>query len=297
MQKTAEISPKTVSSITITGQLNRKPLNKNGQSAIGNPQSPITMTHILGSRFLKRSTGISAGIGTANLIAFWAGNEASGDLLDLHTNALHLTDTNTVTNNTGLVYTTARQFTSANQEYFTIPDNALLRGGDVDLTVAGWIYLDSKTKAGTIASRYNRTGSGTCGYVLRYQPSSDRFRWYLGDGTRSSASAVNAESLGSPSLATWYLVIAWHDATAHTSSIQVNNGPVDTADDDATPADGAVALEIGRFESDPAVYDYTAARIGPVMIWKSAAGQGGVLSTEQRAALYNNGQGVPYALL
>jgi len=35
-------------------------------------------------------------------------------------------------------------------------------------------------------------------------------------------------------------------------------------------------------------------RIGPIVFWKSAAGDGGVLTADQRTALYNGGAGLPY---
>ncbi len=37
------------------------------------------------------------------------------------------------------------------------------------------------------------------------------------------------------------------------------------------------------------------ARMGPVAMWRSAAGGGGVLTADQRAALYNAGAGLAYA--
>lgn len=68
--------------------------------------------------------GMGGGAGNGllnNLIAYWPGNEFNGNALDLHINALHLTDVNTVTSNPGLVYPLARQYTAANNEYHTRP--------------------------------------------------------------------------------------------------------------------------------------------------------------------------------
>ncbi len=39
---------------------------------------------------------------------------------------------------------------------------------------------------------------------------------------------------------------------------------------------------------------FSTARIGPVAMWKSAAGGGGVLSSSQRTALFNAGNGLAY---
>jgi hypothetical protein len=224
-----------------------------------------------------------------NLIAYWPGNEASGNALDLHTNALHLTDVNTVTSNPGLVYLLARQYAQVNSENHTRPaDDALLSGGNVDLTIASFVYLDSNTARLGITGKWaveNRE------HQLRYDNTANRFQFLVtSDGELATSTTIDADTFGAPALTTWYLVIAHHDATTGHIGIQVNNGAIDTVLHADGVFDGTAAFQLGRSAAN--VWD---GRIGPTMFWKSAPGGGGVLTADQRTALYNGGAGLTYA--
>ena len=234
----------------------------------------------------------AAGNGLLNaLIAYWPGNEANGNALDLHTNALHLNDIATVTSNPGLVYATARQYTAANLEYHTrVGDDAPLSAGDLDFTLAAWCYLDSKIPAAvqSIASKFGP--SGQRGYVLYYRQTSDSFEFQVSNNGTATTTRT-AATLGSPALAAWYLTICWHDSTGDTINIQVNDGAVDSTAYALGVFDNTAPFQIGAYN----VSSVWSGRIGPTMFWKSAAGGGGVLTAAQRTALYNAGAGLPYA--
>lgn len=224
-----------------------------------------------------------------SLIAFWPGNEINGDALDLHTNGLTLTDTNTVTSNPGKVYALARQYTIANSEYHTRPgDDALLSAGDVDFTFAFWVYLNDKISSqGIVGKGFN---AGQYEYRFVYSTAADRFRFIVSpDGTASAAE--NADVLGSPSATTWYFIVGWHDSVANTINIQINDGAIDSQAYATGVFNGSDPFRIGM-TAGPA---YMNGRIGPTAFWKSNAGLGGVLTAAQRTALYNAGAGLPYA--
>lgn len=241
-----------------------------------------------GLRFVHGMGG-GAGNGLLNaLIAYWPGNEANGNALDLHTNALHLTDVNTVTSNPGLVYALSRQYTAANSEYHTRPgDDALLSAGDNDFTIASWVRFDSIGAFRSIVSKY--LGPGNYEYYLILS-SLNRFRFVTShDGT--NISQVNANTFGAPIINTWYLAVAWHDSVANTINIQINNGAVDSLPHATGVFDGNTPFRLAQ----TAGALYMDGRIGPTMFWKSAGGGGGVLSVEQKTALYNAGAGLPYA--
>ena len=231
-------------------------------------------------------TGGAAGNGLLNaLIAYWPGNEASGNLQDAHTNALHLTDNNTVTNAAGKVYATARQYTAANFEYHGRADNALLSTGDVDFTFATWVYLDTVAANNAILSKYGVGGQRE--YRVLYPVASNRIEFRVSnDGTNTTA--VNADALGAPSASTWYLVVVWHDSVANTINIQINNGTANSAAHATGVYDSTEGFTIGYASV------FSSARIGPTAFWKSAAGGGGVLTADQRTALYNSGLGLTY---
>lgn len=240
-------------------------------------------------RVTSPKTAAAAGNGLLNnLIAYWPGNEASGDALDLHTNALTLTDTNTVTSATGLVYAKARQYTAANTEYHKrAGDDALLSVGDTDFTLAQWVYFDTLAAVQMMMGKDNET---TREYRLDNVITTKLFRFRVFNG--AAVGTVSATTLGAASTATWYLAVAWHDSIANTVSIQINGGTVDSAATTGVPADTAQAFSIGAANNGLSMLN---GRIGPTMFWKSAAGAGGVLTADQRTALYNAGAGLAYA--
>jgi hypothetical protein len=222
----------------------------------------------------------AAGNGLLNaLIAFWPGDEVSGNALDAHTNALHLTDTNTVTSNPGLVYALARQYTAANSEYHTRPgDDALLSTGDVDFTLALWAYFDT-TESRSLASKWSANE-----YAVQTSATKKPiFYVYPPGGPATPVTSSVTVAAGA-----WYLVIVWHDSVANTINIYVN-GTVDSL-----PHATGVQDSTGPFRIGFGAGAYMNGRIQGTAFWKSAGGAGGVLTAAQRTALYNGGAGLPY---
>lgn len=225
-----------------------------------------------------------------NLIAYWPGNEAGGNLIDAHTNVLHLTDYNTVTSNPGLVYPLARQYTAVNAEFHARASEPLLEFGDVDFTIFLWIYLDSKATARTLLGKYQL---GT-EMLLNYSAGADVFRASVWTG--GGQQIVNANTYGSPLITTWLSIAVQHSAILDTLSIQVDNGAIDSIPTGGPlVAPGPDPFQIGTYDGLLAPAFPMQGRIGPTAFWKSVPGGGAVLSAEQRTALYNGGAGLPYA--
>jgi len=221
---------------------------------------------------------------TTNLISHWRLNEASGTRNDAHSTN-HLTDNNTVTSATGKLGN-AGQFVAANSEYLSIADNAALSAGDVDLVIAAWVYLDSKTAIRPIVSKWHDSTTASREYSLRYVQSSDRFGFTVRGG--ATQTIILADSLGIPAISTWYFLMAWHDATANTINIQVNDGTVDSAAHTTGMNDAAAPFMIGYWQSGVAGA-YMDGRIDSVSVWK-----GGLLTSGQRTDVYNAGNALDY---
>lgn len=223
----------------------------------------------------------AAGLLTS-LVAFWKLDEASG-VRDDAVGANNLTDNNTVTQAAGTVGNAA-QFTAANSEYLSIADNADLSTGDIDFTVTAWVYLDSKGANRTIASK---ASFGIEEWLLRYSSANDRFEFYILDSTPAFRVAT-ANTLGVPATATWYFIVAWHDATANTVSIQVNDGTADSgAAGSGGPADRAGAFGIGAY-GDGTAATFHDGRVDAAGFWKRT------LTATEKTYLYNGGSGREY---
>ena len=177
------------------------------------------------------------------------------------------------------------QFNGTSQ-YMSVADNASLSVANVDFTIAGWVNLDSKaTGYSGIASKTVGGTAATEEYGLYYSKSSDAFRFVISDG--STAGTISATTFGPPPVGNWYYIIAWHDATANTINIMVNNGTADSLAWTTGCQDSNGAFEIGRsFGSNS--YEL-AGRIDGVAFWKRT------LTAAEKTYLFNNGKGLKYA--
>jgi hypothetical protein len=193
----------------------------------------------------------------------------------------NLTNVNAATQAVGKV-NNAAQFVRASNQNLTLPDNAALSMGDIDFTLAAWVYLDSKPTQAGIVSKSSGSNAATTEYYLDYLASSDRFRFVVSDGT--TAKVLSATNFGAPALSTWYLILAYHDSVANQIGMQVSNTALNTTAHSAGVQDSSGAFEIGReFASNSFGFD---GRIGPVLVWKR------MLRTVERYALWNNGNGL-----
>lgn len=238
-----------------------------------------------------------------SLITYWNLHEGSGTRYDSH-GSNDLTDNNTVTqasgvdggnsvgdNNTvtqaasgaSIITKDAAQFTRTNSEFLSHPDNTdLSLGSDTAFTVACWVYLDSKPgfmglvqKGGGVTN-----DSSEMEYSISYNSVSDRFTFFMGP---TPSSSLDADNLGSPSTGTWYFIVAWHDPTADTVNIQINDGTVDSTARTAGSQDTTDRFTIGRASEFNG--NYTDGRIEEVGFWKR------VLTSQERTDLYNGGNG------
>lgn len=219
---------------------------------------------------------------TDNLISFWELGEASGTRNDSHgTN--HLTDNNTVLQAAGRVGNSA-DFESDNSESLSRADNASLSVGNIDFTLCAWVKLESKPAS--TSGILLKGDADDEEYYLKWQDT-DRFKFEVcSAGAFANQTSIEANVLGAPVLGNWYFIIAWHDATANTINIQVNNGNVDSAAYTLGSYDSNGDFVIGAY---PAFSEYFDGLIDQVGFWKRT------LTTEEKTFLYNAGNGRSYA--
>lgn len=211
---------------------------------------------------------------TVGLVSYWKLDEISGTRNDSW-GSNHLTDNNTVTSAAGVV-NTAAQFTAPNLEYLSIADNPSLSVSDIDFTICARVKLDSK---GGFRSLVNK-GLGNAAdteHILDYSSASDRFRFLVANNP--TLTIVSANSLGSPSVGTWYFIVVWHDSAANTINIQVNNGAVDWATHSVGVQDLTNPFLIGALTAGLSHMDGAIDEVG---FWKR------VLTAEELTEIYEN---------
>lgn len=215
-----------------------------------------------------------------NLISHWRLEEASGTRVDSH-GSNDLTDNNTVTQQTGK-QGNCGQFTDANNEFLSRADNASLSTGDIDFLIAVWVRADAFPGVGVIASK---------GGLAVNSVDDEWVLWSLGDtlkftvisGPVSSFTTVTWAS--TPATATWYFVVAWHDAGANTINIQVNNGTIDSLSHSGGAQSGAAPFLMGVDNATVGNWD---GRIDEFSFWKR------ILTTDEKTQLYNSDNGIAW---
>jgi hypothetical protein len=220
-----------------------------------------------------------------NLVSWWPLDEFSGNAIDVHSSNT-LTDTNTVAAAAGKV-NGARDFEADNSEYLTIADNTSLSMGNIDFALAGWVYFESK---GTNRALFGKAGlnNAVSDYIVTYNSVADRIQFVVSNGSGAgSAASASANILGSPSTATWYFIVAWHDSVTDLVCIQINGGGFDSASNTLGSNDTATGFAVGaRMNATPD--RFMDGLIDEVAVWKRR------LKPWERRALYNSGNGITY---
>jgi hypothetical protein len=223
---------------------------------------------------------VSGSPGTNNLSSWWP---LESDGTDSHGSS-NLTEAASPVYVPGKI-SNAVDLELGSSQYLWIADNASLSAGDTDFTIGCWVKQETKTAvADRIISK--RQSTTNCCYDLYYGGTgNDYFRLtiYSSGGTQR---VVNASTFGSPSIGTWHFVVAWHDSTANTINIQVNNGTVDSlATTGVTPHDSTATFMIGNLQQ---VARYWDGLVDEAFFYRK------VLTPSQRSWLYNNGAGRSY---
>lgn len=220
-----------------------------------------------------------ADVSTTSLISYWKLDETSGTRVDV-VSAENLTDNNTVLFGAGKIGN-AGDFESTNSESLSHADDANLSTGDIDFSITCWVNFESLGAKRPIVSKQNDGTNGS--YDLRYDTGGNFFQFRVW----GSAAFGNVDSVGvtTPSLATWYFLVAWHDATANTINLQINNGTVSSQAHTTGSFNDAGIFSIGA----TAVFsEYMDGLIDECGWWKR------VLTAAERTALYNGGAGLAY---
>lgn len=224
-----------------------------------------------------------------NLISYWALRETGGSRADSH-GSNTLTDNNTVLSAAGKLGLAA-DFVAASSQFLSRATNSTLETGNIDFSFAFWVNLTSlpANLAGfSFVTKDVDTPANSRDYTFDYfrndgDPTNAGFRFYV-NGLYLAVSGTN----GFDSTATWYYVIGWHDAAADTVNLQIDNGtPISTGTGGVAPEVSVAQFRIGAREY-AGNQDYSNARIDDVGFWKK------VLTTNERTALWNNGNGLAY---
>lgn len=216
-----------------------------------------------------------------NLVAYWKMNESSGNRND-SIGGSTLTSINAPLSTAGKKGNAARFF-SASSRYFISTDNAALSTGDISFTLAGWMYLASRTASQAVLAKYQTATVRE--YWLGFDATLNRIVWNIYNAAGTRVGNVTANNFGGPNSATWYFVIVEHNAANDTLSISINNGTPNSAAMTGVPADTAADFRIGYDNSGA---NYMDGNVDEWGMWKR------LLTAQEKADLYNGSSANTY---
>lgn len=210
------------------------------------------------------------------ITAYWKLDETSDGSgpvtrVDSGPNGQDLTDNNTVASAAGKI-NLAADLVSVNDESLSRADSPTMSTGDISFTFCAWVKYNIKNRY-ILAKTDNATGDE---YGL--DMTGDQWRFWIANG----ATYKVATTTGTWSTNTWYMIVGWHDASANTVNIQVNNGSVFSTDTAGTaPDSGGSTFRLGQYRT---VVPFDGL-IDEVAFWKR------VLTDDERTELYKLGDG------
>ena len=227
----------------------------------------------------------------SDLISWWTLNEVSGGAAPVIREDSHgtndLTDIGTTPSAAGKV-SLATQHTNAVPDYLSRVSNASLQTGDIDFSIAFWVYLDNKATNQMIVTKDDAAaGVGQREFICYYAVGpTDRFAFGVFRPVDAFVPVVDAV-LGAPVVATWYFIVCWHDATANTVNIQINNGAITSVGTGgALQAAGNSEFRIGALDNPaPLALD---GRVDEVAFAKR------IWTADEKTAMFNGGAGIGY---
>lgn len=221
------------------------------------------------------SSGIASGLAP---LGYWKLDEASGDALDSSGNSLTLTDTNTVTSGTGKVGS-ARQFTAANSESFTVADPASLRlTNTTAIAISAWVNAATVNTDMQVVTKRTTNGTGAnLEYMLRVDSNVPTF-YIGGDGAGFQACTWS----GVITASSYFHLFAGYDGNG-TMFISVNAGTPVTASRTINITASGNPFQLGGTSTE-----YMNGLIDEVGLWRTAP------TLADAVYLYNGGSGRTY---
>lgn len=221
-----------------------------------------------------------------NLVAAWELEEASAGRNDSYGDNV-LSSANLVGRGTGKVGFAA-DFERSSSQYLVADNNVPLQMGDVDFSIAAWVNLESKAGSMSIVAKDVNSPANSRDYTLDFDFASLMFRFYINGGGAPDL-IVSSADVFDPALATWFFLVAWHDAAGDTLNLQINNGtPNSHTTSGAVPQTSNAPFQIGA-RAYLGFEDYFDGLIDQVFIWRRT------LTIAERTGLYNGGNGLSYA--
>lgn len=197
-----------------------------------------------------------------------------------------LVDRQTVARIVGIVGSGA-SFIRANSEFLEASGSPSISFGDEPFTVAHWVFLRNATNSQGFLSKWIATTDDR-EYGTFYRQATNRYRFVVSPDGTGGGNAAGVETTNAPTVGQWQFLVAWHDPVANTINLQLNNDtPDSTAWANGVNDNPLKSIKLGVLNT-AAGDEFNDGAIDAVGIWNR------VLTSSERAQLYNNGNGLQF---
>jgi hypothetical protein len=218
-----------------------------------------------------------------DLISVWELDEASGNAVDAH--GSNTAAANNAPGSAAGQVGNSRTFNGSNQS-FVLAANSSVEMGDIDFSLAGWVYLSSGAANRVVAGKWRFTGGNWRQYAIEFVTATNRLTFGVThDG--NAVARVSADNYGNIPLDTWVYVTAGHNASTNELWVSVNGGTPNT-----------LAHSTGVFSDANADFYIGAYNQGASNLWNGRLDQIALWKRDIRSDvsdLYNGGSGLAYS--
>jgi hypothetical protein len=215
-----------------------------------------------------------------SIVAYWKLDEESGNRAD-EVGSNTLVDVNTVLYAAGKIGNAAT-FVKANDEYFSLADNADMSIGSNDFSFNIWVKpLNATTQAGILGKYENSTNADEY-YIVRTGDDKVVFTTYQGSGSRTSH-----VSTGTLNEDVWTMLTCTYATSDLNSRIYLNGSLDSSATQGTQPADRTAIFRLGSEIYQIASGDWEG-ELDECGFWKKE------LTADEVAELWNAGDGLTY---
>lgn len=220
-----------------------------------------------------------------DLVSWWSLDEATGIRFDAH-DSNDLADINTVTQAVGKI-ANAGQFVHANSEYLSKASPTGLNGGQVrDFTIAGWVYMDTNDGRRMIIGMTRGPSGDEYDYTISYRgDNTEKFRLTMGT-EQAFFRTIETTNASAIPVDTWHYFIGSYEVATREMKISLDNTDEGSITLVGTAQNDGNEFFIGRNNSSGTLY--MDGRVDEVAFW------GRLLTTDEKAELYNSGDGIGY---
>ena len=234
----------------------------------------------VGTPTISNWTVDSSGTLSVGLQAYWKMDETTGNRLS-QIGAQTLTNSVSVLSQVGVVNSAALLVEANSQTLYRV-SNSTLTTGNINFSLAGWVYFASTGTKIVASKRGNAAGNFEyqlllLGNVLALSVSSD------GNGFFT----VSNSSFGALNTATFYNFVAWHSNNSHVG-VSVNLSATTAPYTGGVRAGSAPFVVAATDTGTSANFLWLDGRVDELGWWKK------VLSPIERQSLYNGGNGNTY---